>query len=98
MFERVFRTNIPCVQHQQNKYPEVADRDQARKQKEKAYADQASLAEDSLVEPGDVVLVKNHKRKNKLSPTLGDKLYRVTDKQGSEVTVESYDRATYRRN
>ena len=98
LFGREVRTKIPCVEHRQNKDPELADRDLARKQKGKAYVDQARLPEDSPIEPGDVVLVKNHKPKNKLSPMFGDKLYRVMDKQGSEVTVESSDGATYRRN
>ena len=69
-----------------------------RKQKEKAYVDEARLAKDSLIERGDVRLVKNNKPNNKLSSTFGDKLYQVMDKQGSEVTVESSDGATYRRN
>ena len=68
------------------------------KQKEKAYVDEARLAEDSLIERGDVGSVKNNKPNSKLSPTFGDKLYQVMDKQGSEVTVESSDGATYGRN
>ena len=77
---------------------EIADRDLVRKQKEKAYVDEARLPEDSLIERGDVGSVKNNKPNSKLSPTFGDKLYQVMDKQGSEVTVESSDGATYRRN
>ena len=47
------------------------------KQKEKAYVDEARLAEDSLIERGDVGSVKNNKPNNKSSSTFGDKLYQV---------------------
>ena len=49
-------------------------------------------------DPEDVVLIKNHKPKNKLSTTVGEELYRVTGKEGNEVTMESSDGVTYRRN
>ena len=98
LFGRDVLTKIRCLEHRQIKDTEIADRDLLRKQKEKTYVDEARLAEDSLIERGDVGSVKNNKPNNKLSWTFGDKLYQVMDKQGNEITVESSDGATYRRN
>ena len=94
LFGREIRTKIPSVKISKNKDLEVANRDRESKQKAKEYADQIRHAEESHIVPGDVVLVKNRQPKTKLSTLFGEELYRVTGKQGSEVTVESSDKVT----
>ena len=88
LFGREIRTKIPSVKISKNKDLEVANRDR----------DQIRHAKESRIVPGDVVLVKNGQPKTKLSTLFEEELYRVMGKQGSEVTVESSDGVTYRRN
>ena len=98
LFGREICTKIPSVKISKNKELEVENRDRRSKQKAKEYADHIRHAEESHIIPGDVGLVKNRQPKTKLSTLFGEELYHVMGKLGSEVTVESCDGVTYRRN
>jgi hypothetical protein len=76
----------------------VAVKDALLKEKGKIYADRKRQAADRQIKTGDIVLVKNAKPKNKLSPMFEDALYKVKNKDGNEVVVESEDGVQYRRN
>ena len=97
-FVREIRTKVPSFWQQLYHEPEVAERGLTVKQKGKVYADEERRAKDSDVGFGDVVLLKDSKPKNKLSPTFEDALYKVTSKKGSGVIIETAEGARYRRN
>ncbi|XP_028415017.1 uncharacterized protein K02A2.6-like [Dendronephthya gigantea] len=98
MFGREIRTKVPSVMQVFQPKLNVEQRDAMMKEKGKLYGDRRRLAADRNIEIGDTVLVKNSKPKNKLSPAFKDALYKVKDKIGNEVTVESENGVTYRRN
>lgn len=62
----------------------------------KDYADVKHHSNVSYIE-GDDAIVKQAKL-NKLTPTFGDKLYKVVERKGSAVYIEIKDRNTYLRN
>ena len=76
---------------------EVRDRDNETKEKGKLYADEKRCARKSDVTEGDTVLLRQE-RKNKLTPTFRPEPYRVLDKSGNSVVVESPDGVQYKRN
>lgn len=98
MFGREIRTKVPSVELGFQPSLNVAERDALMKEKGKVYGDRKRQAVDRKIEIGDTVLVKDSKPKNKLSPAFEDALYKVKDKIGDEVTVESENGVTYRRN
>ena len=73
------------------------DRDSEAKEKGKLYADEERCAPESDVKEGDTVLLRQE-RKHKLTPTFRLEPYRVLDKPGNSVVVESLDGVQYKRN
>ena len=68
------------------------------KEKGKLYADEKRCARElSDVKEGDSVLLRQD-RKKKLTPTFRQEPYRVLDKSGNSVVVESPDGVQYKRN
>ena len=67
------------------------------KEKGKLYADEKRCARKSDVKEGDTVLLRQE-RKNKLTPSFRPEPYRVLDKSGNSVVVESPDGVQYKRN
>jgi transposase InsO family protein len=96
LFGREIRTKVPCLKRESQTNGDVAVKDELLK--EKIYSDRKRQAADRQIKTGDIVLVKNAKPKNKLSPMFEDALYNVLNKDGNEVTVESEDGVQYRRN
>ena len=75
----------------------VRDRDSERKMIGKEYADERRNAKESSVKVGDEVLVKD-KKTNKLSLEFEKEPYKVLDKRGSQLTVQSPSGKTMKRN
>ena len=98
LFGREIRTKVPCLKRESQINGDVAVKDALLKEKGKIYADRKRQAADRQIKTGDIVLVKNAKPKNKLSPMFEEALYKVKNKYGNEVTVESEDGVQYRRN
>ena len=96
LFGREIRTKVPCLKRESQMNGDVAVRDALLKEKGKIYSDQKRQAADRQIKTGDIVLVKNAKPKNKLSPMFEDALYKVKNKDGN--MVESEDGVQYRRN
>ena len=97
MFGRKMRTKIPQISDFTSDDIEVRDRDSEEKEKGKDYSDSKRKAVLSDIVPGDKVLVKQN-RENKLSPSYRPEPMTVTNKQGSNVTVETNDGVQYDRN
>ena len=76
---------------------EVQDKDIVAKQKGKDYADNRRNARESDLQQGDQVLLKQNKR-NMLDTHFHPEPYKVVDRKGSEVTVQSSTGERYRRN
>lgn len=76
---------------------DVQDKDSVAKQKGKDYADTRRNARESDLQQGDQVLLKQN-RSNKLDTPFHPEPYKVVDKRGSEVTIQSSTGERYRRN
>ena len=97
LFRRKLRTRTPGIEEFPVEDQEVRDRDNEAKEKGKLYADEKRCARESDVKEGDTVLL-GQERKNKLTPTFRPEPYRVLDKSGNSVVVESPDGVQYKRN
>lgn len=97
LFRRKLRTRIPGIEEFSVDDQEVRDRDSEAKEKGKLYADEKRCARESDVKEGDMVLLRQEQR-NKLTPTFRPEPYRVLDKLGNRVVVESPDGVQYKRN
>ena len=97
MFGRKMRTKIPQISDFTSDDIEVRDRDSEEKEKGKDYSDTKRKAVLNDIVPGDKVLVKQS-RENKLSPNYRPEPMTVTNKQGSNVTVETNAGVQYDRN
>ena len=86
LFNREIRSKIPELTKCEYIDGEARDRDAEMKQRRTDYADERRGAQENSLAPGDHVLVKQRKE-NKLSTTLEDAPYKVTNKYGNEVTV-----------
>ena len=85
------RTRIPGIKEfQVLDDQEVRDRDSKAKERGKLYADEKRGARNSEVKEGDRVLLKQEKA-NELTPTFRSEPFRVLDKTGNCVVVESPD-------
>lgn len=96
MFRRKLRTRI----HGMEDFlvdREMHDRDIEAKERGKRYADQKRGARESDMKAGDTVLRKQD-RTNKLIPTFKPETFRVLNKAGNSVAVESPDGVQYKRN
>lgn len=100
-FRRQFRDKIPVAADIENKIidSEVRDRDKEKKDKGKEYADMKRKAEDSNLEIGEKVYIKNMVRENKLTPNFNPETHTVTDVHGGDVKVRNdLTGKEYRRN
>ena len=97
LFRIKLRTRIPGIEEVPVYDQEVRDRDNEAKEKGKLYADAKSCARESEVKEGDTVFLRQD-RENKLTPTFRPEPYRVLDKSGNSVVVESPDGVPYKRN
>ncbi|CAB3981066.1 Uncharacterized protein K02A2.6, partial [Paramuricea clavata] len=95
LFGREFRTKGSIEQTRTGLF---ADDTKFELEKGKIYADRKRQAANRQIKTGDLVRVKNAKPKNKLSSMFEDALYKVKNKDGNEVTVESEDGVQYRKN
>ena len=89
MFGREIRTEIPAF-HEKLKDQEVRERDFKSKQKMKNYFDENNKARKSLLQKGDIVLLRQN-RENKLSTKFENKKYKIIDMKGNSVTICSKD-------
>lgn len=96
LFGRKVRTKLPELRDVHVEQ-EVRDRDAEQKAKYKAYADARRGAKYSDTDIGDEVLVRQEKR-NKLTTTFSPVPYKVVDKQGNSLLVESPEGVQYSRN
>ena len=76
---------------------DMRDKDRVEKQKGKDYTDDRRNAQESGLQQGDRVLLKQCKS-NKLDTTFYPEPYKIVDKRGSEVTVQSSTGERYWRN
>ena len=97
LFKRKLRTKIPDIKHFWEDNVEVRDRDMEMKAKEKLYSDIKRSAEKSNVEIGDKLLAKQDKI-NKFSTPFHSKPFKVTNKKGDQVELESDAGVQYRWN
>lgn len=89
MFGRRIRTKLPSVPSAAIEDGEVRDRDRAEKEKGREYADNKRRAKPSNIQEGDQVLVKQTKKKNKLSTDFANEQFEVVQKKGTDVTLQS---------
>lgn len=99
LFRRKIRTRLPGIDDYSHlaEDQDIRDRDSEKKEKGKMYIDEKRGARESDVKTGDTVLLKQ-KPENKLTPTFSTEPYRVMEKIGNSVTVESPSGVQYRRN
>ena len=95
LFGRRIRTKLPQLQ-EFTVEDEVRDRDSERKEKGKVYAHCKRNAQESKIQEGDKVLLRQEKE-NKLSTTYKQSPFTVVQKNGNSVLVEA-DGVQYRRN
>ena len=100
LYGREIRTKLPSLGSSYSGVAadeDVRDRDRVAKQKGNDYADDRRNAQDSSLQRGDRVLLKQCRR-NKLETPFCPEAYKVVDKRGNEVTVQSSTGERYRRN
>jgi hypothetical protein len=99
MFKRKLRTKLPEARTYTETYTDesVRDRDRVKKEQGKQYTDQRRHAQESDTAVGDEVLVQQRKQ-NKFSTPFEPEPYKVVDKAGSQVTIESPSGVRYKRN
>lgn len=103
LFGRKLRSKLPDItldykeEEEEDHYTELRNRDFKMKQKQKDYADQVRHTENSFLNVGDYVLMRQPEQ-NKLSTKFDKTPFRVIDKQGSHVTVRSPSGVQYTRN
>ncbi|XP_062511687.1 uncharacterized protein K02A2.6-like [Corticium candelabrum] len=98
LFRRPMRSKLPAITDTVSDDVSVRDRDSARKQTTKDYADQSSRALDHPVTEGDRVLVRNTTPANKLSPTFLPDPYTVVSRHGDQLVLESPGKVKVKRN
>ena len=98
MFGKEIRTKLQVLRPEKSLCDEsMRDKDWEQELKQKAYADRNRGAVPSLLVPGDQVLLKNTGKTVKLAPKFETKPYTVPTKEGHQVTLESSERAVYKR-
>ncbi|CAC5383109.1 unnamed protein product [Mytilus coruscus] len=97
LFGRKIRTKLPeLIDYNVNDF-EVRDRDAEQKEKGKIYADKRRGACESDIRVDDQVLVRQD-RENKMSTPFVPSPFKVVEKIGNSVLVESDQGVQYRRN
>ncbi len=97
LFSRSIRTKLPEVREQAVNDGDVRDRDAERKMKSKIYADVKRGAKPCDIRAGETVLVKQPKR-NKLTSDFKPEPFKVVERKGNSVVIESPEQVRYRRN
>ena len=105
LMNRKLRDKLPLI-HPVSDHPLVEaewrsllyDRDAKAKLLQKEYADSKRHAEASDIAEGDLVLLKQHRRQDKLSPSFELTPYKVTQKTGNSVIIEGEDGVQKMRN
>ena len=100
LYGREIRTKLPSLRSSSSRMAadeDARDKDSVAKQKGKDYADNRRNAQESGLPRGDQVLLKLN-RSSKLDTPFHPEPYRVVDKRGSEVTIQSSTGERYRRN
>ena len=99
MYNRKLRTKLPSFSLESNvcNDEQIRDRDMKCKSRSKDYFDLANNAKVTDVNVGDLVVLKQDKE-NKVSPNFHYVPYKVVEKKGSSVQVESSDGIQRRRN
>ena len=97
LFNREVRSKVPELRKSGCTDSEARDKDAEMKQSTTDYADKKRRAQESDLELGDQVLLKQ-KKENKLSTTFEGVPYNVSGRYGSEVVVTSPEGVNYRRN
>ena len=100
LYGREIRTKLPSLRSSSSRMAadeDARDKDSVAKQKGKDYADNRRNAQESGLQRGDQVLLKQN-RSSKLDTPFHPEPYRVVDKRGSEVTIQSSTGERYRRN
>ena len=98
MFGREMRTKLPELRVDKTLRDEgVRDKDWEQKLRGKVYVDQKVRAKPSDVSVGQSVLLKSSDT-GKLATKFESEPYKVVNKQGSEVTVQSKEGVEYKRN
>lgn len=98
-FGRKFKDWIPQIttKHFIEDEP-IRDRDHAYRTSAKEQHDRAQNARESTLTEGDLVLMKNLAKQNKLSPTFLPEPARVIKQEGNSIIVETPEGVQYRRN
>ncbi|XP_055589606.1 uncharacterized protein K02A2.6-like [Uranotaenia lowii] len=89
MFGRRLRTKLPCIPMEVCEDEEVRDQDRIQKEKGRLYADRSRKARLSSIDIGDFVLAKRTRKDNKLSSDFSPEEFKVTKRQGTDVTIRS---------
>ena len=102
LFGREPGTKLPRVSTEDNHdnrpvHAAARKNDKQAKHCQKTYADKRNKAEHNNLHVGDMVLMRNDKRSNKLSSVFSNKPMVVTDVRGTAVTAAD-DKHTIRRN
>jgi len=97
LFGRSIRSKLPELREMVVNDEEMRDRDWKHKVQGQIYADQKRGAKESDIEKGDSVLLRQ-KKENKLSTNFGSMPYKVLEKKGNSVVVESPENVVYKRN
>jgi transposase InsO family protein len=94
MFKRTLRTELPTFRQTEDN-PEMRD-SVAKKQVQ--VQEQKAKRQASGIEVGDLVLLKQEKKSNKLSPTFHLQPGEIIEKKGTQVTVRMASGGEYKRN
>ena len=97
LFGRKLRTKLPDLRESNVLDEEMRDRDHERKDQGKEYADNRRGAKECEFTVGDKVLLKQGKG-NKLTPAFECDPYKVIEKCGNSVTIQSPEGVQYQRN
>lgn len=98
LFNRKLRTKIPEI-NGNSKFieAEVREQDMWLKEKGKQYCDKTNRGKECKLRQGDRVLIKASKE-NKLSPNFSPDKYKIIERKGNTVTLESKKGKIYKRN
>lgn len=98
MFGREMKSKLPEIRREQRITDEaIRDHDWESKLRGKTYADDRRKAAKDTLDVGDKVLLRARKT-DKMSTNFEDKMYKVVEREGGEVTVRDDDGREVRRN
>ncbi|MCH2405926.1 MAG: DDE-type integrase/transposase/recombinase [Nitrosopumilus sp.] len=89
LFGRGIRNGLPQVESDVSEDVEVDKTDRDNKEKAKVYADKKRRARDAILKTGDLVLLKNLHKLNKLSTEYEHKPYRVINVYPRSCKIEN---------